>query len=257
MSAPAGPATPPLESQSVPESPPGGHTPVAACDLPDTCERLPGLQQHRLEPLWLAPPQLPPWPIVWLALEGGPEGGQVDRSIHLWGLAVDDGRGEPRPEAITADFEDPDGRRVWEHFVVRAGELIERYPDARWVHYSPCEKTWVRHHAATYGAPPGFIESLEEAFFEMLSRGVRRAVRLPLDSCSIRQVAGLAGFRWRAPRPGPAGSIGQYQKAQASTDPVERARILREIVDSNAEDLLAMRAVWRWMIEQGPREYCG
>jgi predicted RecB family nuclease len=208
-------------------------------------------------PLWLAPPQLPPWPVVWLALEGGPGGKESDRAIHLWGLAVDDGDNEPVTEAITADFTDEGDRRAWERFVTRAGEIIERYPDARWVHYSPGEEVSVQAYAAACGTPAGLLEHLEEAFFELLSRGVRRAVRLPFDSCSIRQVAGLAGFRWRSPWPGPAGSIGQYQEARASTDPVERTRILREIADSNAEDLLAMRAVWRWMLEQGPREYCG
>jgi predicted RecB family nuclease len=212
---------------------------------------------HGMLPVWLAPPQLPPWPVVWLALEGGPDDGQVDRATHLWGLAVDDGRDEPRPEAITADFEDQGGGRAWKRFVARAGEIIERYPEARWVHYSAGEKNRVRHYAARHGAPPGFLERLEEALFELLSRGLRRAVQLPLDSCSIRQVAGFAGFHWRSPQPGPAGSVVQYQQARASTDPVERLRILREIADSNAEDLLAIRAVWRWMLEQGPREYCG
>ena len=106
-------------------------------------------------PVWLGPPQLPPWPIVWFDLEGDPEGEEVDQAIYLWGLAVDDGRGEPATEAITADFGDQGGRRAWERFVARAGELLERHPDARWVHYSPYEKTWVRHYAATYGAPAG------------------------------------------------------------------------------------------------------
>ena len=209
------------------------------------------------QPLWLAPPQLPPWPVVWLALHGGPEGGQAGGAIHLWGLAVDDGESEPEPEAITADFDDPGGRRAWERFVVRAGEILERCPDARWVHYSSAERASVRACADTYGAPAGLLERLEEAWFELLSRGVRRAVRLPLDSCSIRQVAILAGFRWRNPDSGPRGSVGRCPKALASADPVERAHILQEIVDTNAEDLLAMRAVWRWMIERGPREYCG
>jgi predicted RecB family nuclease len=209
------------------------------------------------DPRWLAPPQLPPWPVVWLALEGGSEDGRADRTVHLWGLAVDDGMSEPQPEAITADFDDQDGRRAWERFIARAGEIIERYPEARWVHCSSDERVSVRTHAATYGAPVGFIERLEEGLFELLSRGVQRAVRLPLDSCSIRQVAGLAGFRWRNPQPGPEGSIGQYQRARITIDPAARARILREIADSNAENLLAMRAVWRWMLEQGPREYCG
>lgn len=209
------------------------------------------------DPRWLAPPQLPPWPLVWFALVGGPENGRADRAIQLWGLAVDDGSSEFRPEAITAELDDPGGGRAWERFVVRAGEIIERYPGARWVHYSSGEGAAVRACAARHGAPPGLIEHLEEAFFELLSRGVQRTLRMPPGSCSIGQVAGLAGFRWRSPRPGPDGTIGQYRKARTSIDPVERARILREIVDSNAEDLLAMRAVWRWMIEQGPREYCG
>lgn len=209
------------------------------------------------ESSWLAPPQLPPWPVVWLTLEGGPGGGQADRAIRLWGLAVDDGGTEPVPEIITADFDDPGGRRAWERFVARAGEILERYPDARWVHCSPVERAAVRACAAAHGAPPGLVGRLEEAFFELLSRGVKRAVRLPCGSCSIRQVAVLAGFRWRRPGPGPAANIDRYREGRASADPTERARILREIADANAEDLLAMRAVWRWMLEQGPTEYCG
>jgi len=259
MSATPEPATPVLEPPAVPEPPSGGHLPADTLHLLDAREQRPRLSRAGREPgpVWLAPPQLPPGPLVWLALEGGPEGEPVDRAIHHWGLAVDDGRGEPRPEAITADFEDHRGRHAWERFVARASEIIERFPDARWVHYSPREKALVRAHAAACGTPAGFLERLEEACFELLSRGVRRAVRLPLDSCSIRQVATYAGYRWRSPPPGPAGSVDPYQKARASADPVERAHILREIADSNAEHLLAMRAVWRWMIEQGPKEYCG
>jgi hypothetical protein len=208
-------------------------------------------------PVWLAPPQLPPWPVVWLALEGGPAAGPADHAIHLWGLAVDDGSGEPVPEAIVADRDDPDGRRAWERFVARAGEIIERHPEARWVHGSPGEGASVRACAARHGAPPGLLLRLEEALFDLLSRGVRRAVRLPAGACSIRQLAALAGFRWRRPPAGPAGSAGRHRKALAGSDPVGRSRILAESADANAEKLLAMRAVWRWMLEQGPREHCG
>lgn len=211
----------------------------------------------RLDPVWLAPPQLPPWPVVWLALEDDPEDGTAGPAVQLWGLAVDDGTGEPRPEAIIAGFEDPGGRRAWERFIARASGIFEQCPDARWVHYSPLEPAAVRACVAAYGAPAGFLERLEEALFELHSRGVRRAVRLPFDPCSLRSLAALAGFRWRPSPAGPAGSAGRGRKARASTDPVERARILRAIADLNAENLLAMRAVWRWMVEQGPKEYCG
>lgn len=259
MSATPDPATPLLEPPGVPAPPSGGRRPADPPCPPDLREPRPRLSRAGREPgpVWLAPPQLPPWPVVWLALDDGPEGGKADRPVRFWGLAVDDGRGEPRPEAITAGFDEQDDRRAWERFVARAGEIIERHPEARWVHYSAREKDRVRDRAARHGAPPGFLARLEEAFFELLSRGVRRAVRLPLDSCSLRQVAGLAGFQRRSPRPSPAGPPGHLLETRTGADPVERARTLREIAESNTEDLLAMRAVWRWMLEQGPRGYCG
>ncbi len=196
-------------------------------------------------PAWLAPAQLPPWPVVWLAIGERSGDGPAGRSIRLWGLALDDGRSEPRPETIAAGFDDRDGQRAWERFVARASRILERRPDARWVHYSARERAAIRACADTYGAPPGFPARLEEALFELLSRGVLRALRLPPDACSVRRVAELAGFRWRSPA------------AAADSDPSGRARLLREIADSSTEDLLAMRAVWRWLLEQGPRGHCG
>jgi uncharacterized protein len=207
--------------------------------------------------VWLMPPQLPPWPVVWFDLEGDPEGEEVDRAIYLWGLAVDDGRSNPRVETITADFDDQGGRRAWERFVARATEILDRQPNARWVHYSPYEKTWVRNYVKAHGAPAGFLERMEEALFDLLNRGVRRSVRLPVYSYSIKQVARLAGFEWRNPDSGSVWSMVQYQKACASRDPAERARIVCEIEEYNADDLLAMRAVWHWLLREGPKGHCG
>jgi uncharacterized protein len=212
---------------------------------------------HDQQPVWLMPPQLPPWPVVWFDLEGDPEGEEVDRAIYLWGLAVDDGQQMPRPEVITAHFEDQGGRRAWERFVARAIEIFARHPHARWVHYSPYEKTWVRKYVARYGAPAGFLERMEEALFDLLYRGVRRCVRLPLYSYSVKKVADFVGFRWRNPGSGSVWSIVQYERARASGDPTERARIVREIEEYNGDDLLAMRAVWRWMLAEGPKAHCG
>jgi hypothetical protein len=234
--------------------PPGGRVPIAPCSGPDQRERHPGSGPRAA---WLAPPQLPPWPVVWFRREGTPGVRQVDGAIHLWGLAMDDGRSQPAPEIVAADADDPGGGRAWECFVTRAGEIMERCPDARWVHYSPEERIALRACAVAWGAPTGFIERLEEASFELLSRGVRRSLRLPFDPSSLRQVAGLARFQWRSPRPAPGGSTERQRRMPASPDPGERERLLREIADSAAEGLLAMRAVWRWMLERGPREYCG
>ena len=241
----------------VPEPLPGSRLPDARRDLPETRGRTAGVQPRPPCPVWLAPPQLPPWPVVWFGVEGSAGGRAPDLAVHLWGLAVDDGERLPVPEAIRAGFEDRGGRCAWERFVARAGEILEQHPEARWVHCSPDERSTVRAYAAACGAPAGFLARLEEALFELLSRGVRRALYVPPDRCSIRQLAHGAGFRWRAPVPEPAGPLDRYRRARAGTDPAERERILRGIADSNAEHLLAMRAVWRWMLERGPREYCG
>jgi hypothetical protein len=208
-------------------------------------------------PVWLAPPQLPPWPVVWFALDGGSETRGVDGAVRVWGLAVDDGEAEPTPEAITADFDDPGGRHAWERFVTRASGIMRRQPGARWVHYSLREGRRLLDCAATHGAPAGFLERMEEALFELLPRGVQRCVRLPLGSCSLREVAGFAGFRWRDPGPNPGVSTLRCEEARASVDPVRRERILQGILAGNADDLRAMRAVWRWLLREGPKNHCG
>ena len=125
------------------------------------------------------------------------------------------------------------------------------------MHYHSYEKTWLRRYAALYGAPAGFAARMEEALFDLYYKGVRAALRLPLYSYSIKKVADHVGFRWRNPESGSAWSIVQYQKARQARDPAERARILKEITDYNADDLLAMRAVWRWMLAEGPKPHCG
>jgi uncharacterized protein len=207
--------------------------------------------------VWLAAPHLPAYPVVWFDLEGDPEGRELDKAIYLWGLAPDDGRSAPVTEAITADFEDQGGRRAWERFVTRAAGILERHPEARWVHYHNYEKVWLRRYVELYGAPTGFRERMEEALFDLYYRGVRAALRLPLYSYSIKKVADFVGFRWRNPESGSAWSIVQYQRARESRAPAERDRIIREIEEYNADDLLAMRAVWRWMRAEGPKRHCG
>jgi predicted RecB family nuclease len=213
--------------------------------------------RHGRQPVWLAPPQLPPWPVVWFRFEGDLEGGEPDRASFNWDLAVDDGDREPVTEIITRGHADEGGRRAWERFVARAGGILERHPHARWVHYSTREKDRMRHCAARHGAPSGFLERMEEVCFDLLARGVRRSVRLPLDSDSLREVAGYAGFRWSNPDPAPPGSAVLHRRFRASADPAEREWILQEIVDRNADDLLAMRTVWRWLQREGPKARCG
>lgn len=204
-------------------------------------------------PVWLGDPGLPAGvPLVWFDLEGDSAGEKAQTPIYLWGLAVEDGRREPVAEAIFADLDAGGDRRGWERFVARASELLERHPEARWVHYSDYEVTWLQRYFARYDTPAELQSRLKHALFD-LRRVVDRAMRLPLRSYSIKHVAPWVGFEWRNPEAGSEWSVAQFYRARETADPVERARLLAAIAEYNADDLWAMRAVWRWIEEHAPK----
>lgn len=203
--------------------------------------------------VWLHPCALPPYPVVWFDLEGDSRGEDAEIPIYLWGLALDDGVAEVKSEAILAEFT-PDGDRfAWERFVARATALLDAHPGVRWVHWDHYEPLWVRRYAERCGAPKGFVERMNAACFD-LKRVLDRCVRLPLRSYSIKHVAKWMGFAWRNPDSGSEWSTARYQRARESAGDAERAALLAEIAEYNEDDLLAMRAIWRWLGANTPRE---
>jgi hypothetical protein len=205
--------------------------------------------------VWLAPPHLPPWPLVWLGAGDGPVRGRAQRPVHSWSLAVDHGIEVPAIEVIAGAPPDADGQQAWERFVARAGDLLERHPQARWVHWSARALDRLRAHAARHGAPAGFRERMEEACFDLLARGLRPSVRLPLDDVSLAEVARYAGFRPPNPHADPAGAPGPEQQFGAGS--AGPARSPAETAGRDAEELPAMRAVWAWLLREGPKAHCG
>ncbi len=87
-----------------------------------------------------------------------------------------------------------------------------------------------------------------------LKRELDRCVRLPLRSYSIKHVAPWMGFEWRNPEAGSEWSLARYHRARLAGDPEERERLLAEVAEYNADDLWAMRAVWRWLRENAPAD---
>ncbi|MEK7824281.1 MAG: TM0106 family RecB-like putative nuclease [Candidatus Eisenbacteria bacterium] len=191
-------------------------------------------------------------PCVWFDLEGNV--GQLDGTpprVYLWGLGLEPERGETVFDAFLddrgAEARDEGDRDAWQRFLARAEGILDRSPTALFVHYASYEKTMMNLYAGRYPETERAATRVKARLFDLYHGGVMKAVRLPLVSYSIKQVASLAGFRWRNPAAGGLWSIVQYQRAMATTDAAERARLLHEIVEYNHDDLVATRAVWQWL----------
>lgn len=205
-------------------------------------------------PVWLAPLRLPTdRTLAWLDVEGDAMGESSDVPIFLWGVALEPSSGDPVPEAHLADLDAGGDARGWDRFVSRAETILAAHPDVAWVHWDESEPLWIGRYVRRLGAPATLEKHWRErAAFVDLHAAIARSVRLPLRSYSVKWVARLAGFAWRNPEAGSEWAVARFHRARHSEDPAERQALLAEIAEYNADDLLAMRAVWRWLESRIP-----
>lgn len=208
---------------------------------------------HGGRAVWIEPPRLPAGrTLVWFDLEGDSGSEAESLPIYLWGLAVETPTGA-EPEAFFADLEPGGDRAGWQRFLTRVTALLEAGHDPLFVHWHSYERQWVDFYLERHGAPPALqrVLAADRHFFD-LHRVVEKCMRLPLRSYSVKFVAPWMGFEWRNPESGSEWSIAQFHRARATADAAERASRLAAIAEYNADDVLAMRAVWRWIEANQP-----
>jgi uncharacterized protein len=201
-------------------------------------------------PVWLRDPGLPrDRTPVWFDVESDAEGERAEVPVYLWGLAVE--QPEPVFEPILSELTPEGDAQAWRRFVTRALDVFRDHPGAVWVHWHHAEPMWIERYIARLGAPAEFVARMRAPGTLLdLHHRLERSVRLPLRSTSIKFVAPWLGFRWSNPDADAAWSTAQLHRARATSDTSERARLLDEVARYNADDLWAMRTVWRWMEEQ-------
>jgi len=208
-------------------------------------------------PVWLRDPALPRGRTpVWFDVESDAEGERADVPVYLWGLAVE--RSEPVFEPILSELTPEGDAQAWRRFVARALEVFRDHPDAVWVHWHHAEPMWIDRYVARLGAPPEFVERMRAPGTLLdLHQRLEKCVRLPLRSTSVKFVAPWLGFQWSNPDADAAWSTAQLHRARETSDAAERERLLAEVTRYNADDLWAMRTVWRWMEGHGGRAQRG
>ena len=208
------------------------------------------------EPVWLREPALPEQRVpVWLDVEADADGERAEVPVYLWGLAVEEdaSHGERPPfEPMLAELTREGDREAWQRFVARALDVHHRHPHAVWVHWHQAEPMWIERYTKRHGAPREFSSLMHApgTWFD-LHRELERSVRLPVRSTSVKFVARWMGFEWSDPDADATWSTAQLHRARATRDAAERQRLLDEVVRYNADDLWAMRTVWRWLASRG------
>jgi predicted RecB family nuclease len=187
---------------------------------------------------------------VWFDLEGDPLA-EVEVPIYLWGFGLGTGDAPLAYRNVIAEAGAEGDRDAWRRFLAMARGVFEAHPDALWVHYAEYERTWLERYIGRHGDPEGTAARIRGALFD-LRAALQRAVVLPVRSYGIKTVAQHLGFRWRNPDAGSQWSTVQYQRARATSDPAERARLFASIAEYNEDDQRAMRHVWEWMIRVAP-----
>lgn len=204
-------------------------------------------------PVWLRDPGIPTDRTpVWFDVESDADGERAAVPVYLWGLAVE--QGDATFEPIMAELTREGDRAAWERFVTRTLEIREQVPNAIWVHWHNAESMWVDRYLKRYGAPQAFVDTLRTPgqMFD-LHAAFERSVRLPVRGTSVKQVAPWLGFAWSNPDADAEWSIAQLNRARRTSDPAARQAILDEVARYNADDLWAMRVVWRWLAANAPR----
>lgn len=213
------------------------------------------------EPVWMKDPGLPlDRPIVWFDIESDADGERANVPVYLWGIAVDakgstlDDTQRPPFEPIMAELTRAGDRDAWERFVKRALEVHEEHPNAVWAHWHNAEPMWIDRYTARYGAPQAFLDTVRTsgALFD-LHQAFERSVRMPVRGTSVKLVAPWLGFSWSNPNADAEWSTAMLHRAHRTPDPAQRQAILDEVARYNADDLWAMRIVWRWLAEHRPR----
>ena len=90
--------------------------------------------------------------------------------------------------------EDED-RGAWFAFLQQANGLLAELGDIPFIHYAPCERTWVRQYVERWGGPDSVARRAQELLLDPCGRTILKACCFPLPSYGLKHIEQETGFR--------------------------------------------------------------
>ena len=187
---------------------------------------------------------------IWLDLEGDPwyEPGRGLEYLFGW-IYLDDDR-VTRYDAIWALDRDAE-RKGFERLLDLIAERRRRFPGLHVHHYAPYERVALQRLMGEHGTREDELDDLlrGEVFVD-LYRVTRQALRLALESYSIKKVEEFYAFERTKDVGGGGGATVMFEEWIEAGDP----SILESIRAYNEEDCRSLYELHRWLLELRPAD---
>jgi len=184
-------------------------------------------------------------------IEDNPLTGHGEKHVYLWGF-LKPNYSEDDYEYVWTDHDEKD-EIGWRQFL----DLIERYSSSHsnliLAHYSSHERNTIRSYAKRYGMEDHSIVSYllgkDSPLFD-LQKSVRNSLVLPLQGYGLKDVCqhrDLVDFQWQEKGSGAQWSVVQFNRYLSESNPDVRARLKKEILSYNRDDVTATRRLAEWL----------
>ena len=175
---------------------------------------------------------------VFFDIEGDPYWGREGLE-YLFGSLTDDGY-----QPLWA-HDRAQERAAFERWVDWITARLERYPDLHVYHYNHYEPTALKALMSRYGTREAEVDDLlRRKVFVDLYTIVRQALRIGVESYSLKAVEAMYPFERDAEVTEAGGSILAYQEYLGSRDPAK----LEAIADYNADDCRSTQGLRDWLL---------
>jgi predicted RecB family nuclease len=184
---------------------------------------------------------------VWLDFEGDPWYEPQRALEFLTGYVYLDDAGTARYDCIWSLDKDEE-KAGFARFMDLVAQRRERFPAMHVYHYAPYERTALQRLAGEHGTRESELDDLLRGDVLVdLYRVVRQALRLSVESYSIKEVEAFYGFE-RAESIGGGGAVVQFEEWIEASEPV----ILEHIRAYNEDDCRSLYELHRWLLSLRP-----